>query len=122
MSNDQPTGETVERRILHLSMGFRFPTVIGLLMVLPFMTLEWMTRSDLPRSTFSPLWFFMMWLLAAVFVLMLMRIVQTVGAGNIGTANLGFLVLKVAFLGYIAWWWVALVVDQMPCFLGATGC
>jgi hypothetical protein len=122
MSNDQPTGETVGRRILHLIMGFRFPAVIALLMVLPFMTLEWMTRSDLPGATFSPLWFFIMWLLAAVFVLMLMWIVQTVGAGNIGTANLGFLVLKVAFLGYIAWSWVALVVDQMPCFLGATGC
>jgi hypothetical protein len=116
------TGLPLGRRIVHLIMDFRFPAVIGLLMVLPFMTLEWMTRSDLPRSTFSPLWFFMMWLLAAVFVLMLIRIVKTVRAGNVEMANLGFLVLKVAFSGYIAWSWVTLVVDQMPCFLGATGC
>jgi hypothetical protein len=103
-------------------IGFRIPAVIAILIVLPFITFEWTTRSDLPRSNFSPLMVLSMWLYAAVSVQLLMRVVRTVRAGNMTIPNLGFLLLQVALVGFIAWSWVALVVDQMPCFLGATGC
>ena len=35
--------------------------------------------------------------------------------------NQGFPV-KVVLLGLVAWYWIGLVIDQMPCFLGAPNC
>ncbi|MGH2825658.1 MAG: hypothetical protein ACRDKF_01655 [Actinomycetota bacterium] len=100
----------------------RFPMTVGFLLVLPFMILEWSTRSEQPRSDFSVFLFILMWLAAVVSLFVLMPMVQTIRAGNFAVANPVSTVLKVALLVVIAWWWVGLVFDQMPCFLGATGC
>ncbi|MEX2553671.1 MAG: hypothetical protein WD627_11805 [Actinomycetota bacterium] len=101
---------------------FLFAAIVGLAMVLPFMTLELATATDAPRSRFGFPMFGIMWLLAAVFVLMLMPIVRSLRAGTMAIASPASLVLRVAVAGLIAWSWVALVIDQWPCFLGATGC
>lgn len=103
-------------------IGLRLPAAIGVLVVLPFATLEWATRSHLPRSTFPPIMFFVMWLVAAVVVLILTRMMRMLRAGNLRFTNLGFLAVQGAVVIFITWSWMALVVDQMPCFLGATGC
>ena len=44
--------------------------------VLPFMILEWSTRSDLPRSDASPILWIFMWLPSAVFIAILMPVVR----------------------------------------------
>jgi hypothetical protein len=99
-----------------------FAASIGLLLVLPLAILEWVTASDLPRSNFPIPLFVVMWLLVVVFILVLLQIVRTARAGNIALTNPVLLTFKVVLLGVIAWSWVGLTFDQMPCFLGATGC
>lgn len=100
----------------------RNATLAGLLMVLPFIMLEAITTSGFARSGFPLVLFIVMWLFAALFVLMLMPIIHSVRAGNLAMTNRPSLALKVVLLGVIAWAWIALVIDQMPCFLGAGGC
>lgn len=95
---------------------------LGFLLVLPLAILEWVTASELPRSNFAFPLFVIMWFLIVVFILGLLQVVRTARAGNITMANGVFLAFKVVVLGVIAWSWVGLAIDQMPCFLGATGC
>ena len=91
--------------------------------VLPFMILEWATRSDLPRSDASPILWIVMWLPSAVFIAILMPIMLNLRrAGNSLLANPVSLLLRVVILVLLAWTWGTLVIDQMPCFLGGSGC
>ena len=96
--------------------------IISFLIVLPFMILEWATRSDAPRSNASGILFVIMWLLPMLSILTMMPIVRNVRAGNSIAANPINLVLRVVFSAWLVWMWVALVMDQMPCFLGGSGC
>ena len=98
------------------------PAIISFLIVLPFMILEWATRSNLPRTNASGVLFVIMWLLPMLSILTMMPIVRNVRAGNSIAANPVNLVLRVVFSGWLVWMWVALVMDQMPCFLGGSGC
>lgn len=103
--------------------NLRLPALISFLLVLPFMILEWVTRSDAPRSNASGILFVIMWLLPMLFILIMMPIVRNLRrAGNSIVANPINLVLRVTFSAYLVWMWFGLVIDQMPCFLGATGC
>ena len=91
--------------------------------VLPFMILEWATRSDLPRSDASPMLWIVMWLLSAVFIAILMTIVRNLRqAVSSIRANPVSLLVRVGLLVLFAWNWGFLVIDQMPCFLGGSGC
>jgi hypothetical protein len=96
--------------------------VTGLLVTLPFMILEWVTSSDAPRSDFSTLMFGVMAVSAGLFALMLMQAARTVRAGNMTIARSTSVVLRAVLVGLIGSAWLGLVVDQMPCFLGAKGC
>ena len=100
----------------------RFSLIAGFLLVIPFMIMEWSTRSGEPGSDFNVGWFVVMWLSAAVFLNVLLPILHGIRTGTFTVANPVLAVLKVALLAVIAWSWVGLVIDQMPCFLGATGC
>ena len=99
-------------------------TVISFIFcVLPFMILEWMTRSDAPRSDASPILWIVMWLPSAVFMAILMPMVRSLRrVGNSILANPVSLLLRVGILVFLAWMWGTLVIDQMPCFLGGSGC
>lgn len=98
------------------------PVISSILCVLPFMILEWATRSNLPRSNASPMLWVVLWVLSTGCIAILMLIVQNIQAGNRLLANSFSLLLSVIFLAVFAWLWVALVIDQMPCFLGGSGC
>lgn len=98
------------------------PAVVSFLIVLPFMILEWATRSNLPRSNASIVLWVFMWLLPMLFLLTVMPIVRNLRVGNSIVANPINLVLRVVFSACLVWMWFGLVIDQMPCFLGATGC
>lgn len=71
---------TDERRI-------GFAPLIGLVVTLPYMILEWSTASDAPRSHFSIPSFAVMWLVAGLVVFVSAKIVQTIRAGNMTTAR-----------------------------------
>jgi hypothetical protein len=100
----------------------RVPAIIGFFFVLPFLILELVTSSNLPRSNASIVLFVFLWLLSTAFIAILMLIVRNVRAGSNILANPVFLLFSVVFLVSIGWEWSALVIDQMPCFLGASGC
>ncbi|HYN81900.1 MAG TPA: hypothetical protein VES88_10395 [Gemmatimonadaceae bacterium] len=51
-----------------------------------------------------------------------MPILRSLATGNRALANPVSLLPRVVFLILIAWVWVTLVVDQMPCFLGVPNC
>ena len=98
------------------------PLISFILCVFPFMILEWATLSNAPRSDASPMLWVVLWFLSTGFVAVLMLIVRSVRAGNTITANPVSLLFKLVFLVLFAWFWGALVIDQMPCFLGGSGC
>ena len=52
------------------------PAIISFLVVLPFMILEWATRSNLPRTNASGILFVIMWLLPLLSILIMMPIVR----------------------------------------------
>ena len=102
--------------------SLRLPAILSFLIVLPFMILEWATRSDAPRSNASMMLWVILLLLPILFILTMMPIVRNLRAGNSIVTNPISLLLRVVFSAYLVWMWFGLVIDQMPCFLGATGC
>ena len=80
--------------------------------MLPFMVLEWTTATAAPRSRFALPLFVCLWLIAALFI----RTAHAVMTKSVWLAPL------VAFLGALGSTWFSWMVDQMPCFRGATGC
>ena len=96
--------------------------IISFLIVLPFMILELATRSNLPRSNASISLFVIMWILPMLFILTVMPIVRNLRARNSIVANPISLLLRVVFSAYLVWLWFGFVIDQMPCFLGGSGC
>jgi hypothetical protein len=101
----------------------RFAPVLSfILCVLPFMFFEWATQSNAPRSDASFLLWVILWLLSTGFVTVSLVIVRGVRAGNRILMHPLSLSLGVIFFAVLAWMWGALVMDQMPCFLGGSGC
>jgi len=98
------------------------PVISFMLGVFPFMILEWATRSNAPRSDASPMLWVVLWILSTGSITILMLAVRRVRAGNTMMTNPVPLLLGVIFFAAFAWMWVALVIDQMPCFLGGSGC
>jgi hypothetical protein len=101
--------------------NLRSPALIGLLLVLPFMILELINRRNFNEG-FPFLLFGFLWALLIIFIVTLTPIVQTVRAGNSVMVKPISLLLRVAFLLFIVWFWGSLVIDQMPCFLGVPNC
>ena len=106
---------------LGLARSIIVPVVVGVAAVLPFVTLEWMNSRGFQQGAPVAL-FVLMWLLVAVFTAAAMPIVRRTSTGQGGLVlDIGF-VSRVVFLVSVAWVWVALVSDQMPCFLGVPNC
>ena len=105
----------------NIFINLRMPAIISSILVLPLMILELVNRrsfhEDFPIALFG-----LLWLLPAAFVLILMPIVRSARSGNRIIKNPASFLLRVAFLVLIAWLWVSLILDQMPCFLGVPNC
>jgi hypothetical protein len=99
----------------------KFPALISLLVVLPFMLLELASRREF-HEAFPLALFALMWLLGLVFLLILMPLVRSLRAGERGRLELAGVLVRVAMLGLIAWLWVNILLDQLPCFLGVPFC
>ena len=99
--------------------------IAGLAVVLPFAVLEVSTYSGAPRTAYPALGFAFMWLLAAGFARVLVAAVRTVRAMRSGRMDLvrsASLAAMIVCLGFMGWTWLSGVIDQWPCFLGASGC
>ena len=107
--------------MLTVAERLRTPAAISTLLLIPFLLLEVVNRSAFHEPFPVPL-FATLWLLSLSFVLALISTLRTVQAGNRTlNASLGIFA-RVAFLVLIACFWLAIVIDQMPCFLGVPLC
>jgi hypothetical protein len=89
-------------------------------LVLPFMTLEWIYRRD-PPGAYPVALFAFMWALSFVFLTLLIGPVRKWQAGQ-SLSRLPIALSRIALALLIGWFWIGLVVDQMPCFLGVPHC
>ncbi len=101
--------------------NLRSAAIISFIFVFPFMILELVNRRNFHEG-FPIVLFGLLWLLPMTFIVILMPIVRNVQAGNSMIANPTNLLLRVAFLALIAWMWVGILIDQMPCFIGIPNC
>lgn len=109
-------------RDMHSARVGSLPAVVSTVVVLPFMILEWMNRPNLWTDFPIPL-FGLMWVLAFSFILVARPIVRDLRTRDEKrVASVVSFVPKLAFLILVAWCWLALVGDQMPCFLGVPNC
>ena len=97
------------------------PALIGLGLVLPFILLEAINTRGFGQG-FPLALFATQWLLPTAFILIGVKIVRNVRAGNSLLSNPATLLLRVAGLALIVWVWGSIVADQMPCFLGVPNC
>ena len=101
--------------------NLRSPALISLAFVVPFMIMELVNRQNFNKDFPVPL-FIMMWLLAVIFIVILMPIVRNVRMGNSLMAHPINLLFRVLFLNLTAWMWISLLSDQLSCFLGVPNC
>lgn len=97
----------------------------GILLFLPFSIMELSTASGLSRDTFAyPLHVAMMFL-GFLFIrtsIGAVRTTLTIRQGPVAVRSMITIAVQLQIVAFVALTWVTMVVDQMPCFLGATGC
>lgn len=111
----------VIRKALLTYKNLFIATAAGLLLVMPFVGLE-LTYGQTSYSGFPWPLFGMLWLLATIFIAVVVPMVQSLLAGNGLRAHPATFVLGVLVLVITASMWVGIVNDQMPCFLGVPNC
>jgi hypothetical protein len=104
-----------------ISATFATPAIVASLVVLPFVIIEAINTRGFSEG-FPLALFVVMWLLPAAFTLVLTPILRRLRAGGRAAAHPGALVPRVLLLILIAWFWLSLVIDQLPCFLGVPNC
>ena len=102
-------------------MTLRSPSLISLLLVIPFMIMEIVNRRGFDEGFPIPL-FAMMWILPVLFILTRMPILRNLRAGDTLIAQPINLLIRVVVLVLVAILWTGLLLDQMPCFLGVPNC
>ena len=83
------------------------PAIAGTAAVLPLVLMEWWNRRGFPEG-FPFVLFGLLWLLPA--------------AGAFVLARPWALALRVGLLAVLVWGWGAILLDQLPCFLGVPNC
>lgn len=112
----------IKQRILSRAPGnLKTPAIVSFVLVLPFMILELVNRRGFHEG-FPIVLFGLMWLLPLAFILILMPILRSLPARNGIMPSPLSLLPRVVLMILIAWLWVVLLLDQMPCFLGVPNC
>ena len=99
----------------------RTPAIVSSALVLPLMILELVNRWGYHEVFPIPL-FALLWLLPLSFMVVLMPILRGLPAGDRGPVTRLSFISGLILLTLIAWLWVSIVIDQMPCFLGVMHC
>ena len=97
------------------------PAVVSSILVLPFLILELVTRRSYDEVFPIPL-FALLWLLPLSFTIVVMPILRALPGGATSGLPRLRLIPRLLLLILIAWLWLGIVVDQMPCFLGVLNC
>ena len=105
----------------NLYANLKWAVISSTLLVLPFIILEWVNRRAFGEG-FPIALFGLMWLLQVGFGVILTPIVRNVRSGKGIMGNPISLVIRGILLILLAFLWVSIVLDQMPCFLGVPNC
>lgn len=93
--------------------------MVGILAVVPFAFLELVNRRGL-NEAFPFVLFVLIWVLPAVLFQLTISAIQVFRSDRAQASR--SLIVRVILLGAIAWFWIAILTDQMPCFLGVPNC
>ena len=107
-------------RMSNLLTTLRAPVIIGFILVLPLMGLELINRPYTSGNFPFPL-FVLLWLLPVIFMLLLIPVVRMFRTEKNVKGSFSLLA-RVAVMIALAWFWIGIVLDQMPCFLGVPNC
>jgi hypothetical protein len=99
----------------------KLPVFVGSVVVFPFVLLELINRRSFNEPFPFPL-FVVLWFLPVLFVSILVPTIKKVKAVRRNKTDHIFLFLGFALSILIAWLWIDLMRDQMPCFLGVPNC
>lgn len=102
--------------------NFAFPAIIGSVLVLPFIALEYVNTQGFKALGFPAMLFAFMWLLSFAFAFLLIPVVRDARSGSRVFAHPTNFLLRVILMLGIAMLWIGVVNDQMPCFLGLPNC
>lgn len=95
--------------------------LLGLLLTSPFFILEAVTTAGFTISGFPAVLFISMLVMTTVFMEVLLSVYQDIRIDQARSKPFLF-IMKLAVLGWLGSSLAYLVLDQWPCFLGATGC
>ena len=101
--------------------NLRVPAIISSLLLLPLLILELINQPGF-QEAFPIYLFVILWLLPVIFTFTLISLMYNLRGGQSIKDNLTGFLLKVAIIILAAGLWVAIILDQMPCFLGIPNC
>jgi hypothetical protein len=104
-----------------ITSGLRIPAIASTLLVLPFLILELVNRRAYQEGFPFPLFLFL-WILPLAFIVTLTSILRDLRERESLAISPMMLLLRSGILLFLAWLWVSVLVDQMPCFLGVPNC
>jgi hypothetical protein len=90
--------------------NLRIPAIIGTVLVLPFMILEFLNRRAFHEDFPFPL-FAVLWILPFAFTLLLVPILRSLRAHERSTGNPIILIMKAVFLILMAWLRISILQD-----------
>ena len=118
------SGEAAPPQMRHnrvaMARRLRAPALVGFALVLPLMILEWINTRGFHEG-FPIVLFGLLWLLSFLFTLISTPIVRALSARS-RSLTAQRLLPRAVLLIFIAWFWVSVTADQMPCFLGVPNC
>ena len=111
------------RSMNRMIRDFRWSAVIGIAMIVPFALLELtLNQASKTVANFPFALFALLWLLPMLFTFTFMPLIRSGQTGGALTASPLRLVGRVSLLALLALLWVAILRDQLPCFLGVPNC
>ena len=112
------------RDTLHNKLGtnLKCAALISGLLVLPFVILELVFSSVRRQTVIDQIVLFgLLWLLPLVVLVILIPLVQSLRARTTNASPVRLL-LTIASAAVIAWLWLLVLIDQLPCFIGVPNC
>ena len=110
---------TDARILTRVLRKLRTPALTSSALVLPFLVFESVNRRGF-REGFPVALFGFLWLLTFTFVLLLPIVRSLSARTRYGVPRL--LIPRAVLLIFIAWLWISVTADQLPCFLGVPNC
>lgn len=108
--------------VKNIVINLRLAALISFLLVLAFAILELFFNTITRQNALGVVVLFgLLWLLPMAFIAILAPVLQTPAGNKVRTHPL-VLLLRVAFLALIAVTWLAILIDQLPCFIGLPNC